>query len=199
MQDLILAALAADKKINLQRFDDEATGLQAMISAKIDLVGTGLLSSTARAEPQRPGKNYEGQVVLRELRRHRRAARLDRPAAVAQHLRLRHREQRRAQATISRKWRERRAALRHAADVSQALPDHEAPAPAQIMSEPEARGPEKSGEGYVCQFGSVWPELDKLLQGTWLTLLPVALTKDCSPRGPASPGALGQVSSSRAS
>ena len=34
MQDLILTPLAADKKINLQRFDDEATGLQAMIAGR---------------------------------------------------------------------------------------------------------------------------------------------------------------------
>jgi len=33
MQDLILTPQAAPKKINLMRFDDEATALQALISA----------------------------------------------------------------------------------------------------------------------------------------------------------------------
>jgi polar amino acid transport system substrate-binding protein len=66
MQDLILTPLAADKKINLQRFDDEATGLQAMISGQIDLVGTGLLVNRTLNRND-PGKNYEVKVVLREL------------------------------------------------------------------------------------------------------------------------------------
>ena len=66
MQDLILTPLAADKKINLQRFDDEATGLQAMIAGQIDLVGTGLLVNRTLNRND-PGKNYEVKVVLREL------------------------------------------------------------------------------------------------------------------------------------
>ncbi len=66
MQDLILTPLVADKKINLQRFDDEATGLQAMISGQIDLVGTGLLVNRTLNRND-PGKNYEVKVVLREL------------------------------------------------------------------------------------------------------------------------------------
>jgi polar amino acid transport system substrate-binding protein len=66
MQDLILTPLAGDKKINLQRFDDEATGLQAMISGQIDLVGTGLLVNRTLNRND-PGKNYEVKVVLREL------------------------------------------------------------------------------------------------------------------------------------
>src|SRR5882724_11138274 len=43
MQDLILTPQAAAKKINLMRFDDEATALQALVSGQIDVVGTGLL------------------------------------------------------------------------------------------------------------------------------------------------------------
>ena len=66
MQDLILTPLVAEKKINLQRFDDEATGLQAMISGQIDLVGTGLLVNRTLNRND-PGKNYEVKIVLRPL------------------------------------------------------------------------------------------------------------------------------------
>jgi polar amino acid transport system substrate-binding protein len=66
MQDLILTPLAGAKSINLQRFDDEATGLQAMIAGQIDLVGTGLLVNRTLNRND-PGKNYEVKVVLREL------------------------------------------------------------------------------------------------------------------------------------
>ena len=66
MQDLILTPQAADKKINLMRFDDEATGLQALISGQIDVVGTGLLVNRTLNRND-PGKNYEVKIVLREL------------------------------------------------------------------------------------------------------------------------------------
>jgi polar amino acid transport system substrate-binding protein len=66
MQDLILSPVAAGKGINLQRFDDEATGLQALISGQIDLAGTGLLVYRTLNRND-PGKNYEVKVVLREL------------------------------------------------------------------------------------------------------------------------------------
>jgi len=66
MQDLILTPVAQSKSINLMRFDDEATGLQAMISGQIDLVGTGLLVNRTLNRND-PGKNYEVKVVLREL------------------------------------------------------------------------------------------------------------------------------------
>ena len=66
MQDLILSPVASDKGINLQRFDDEATGLQALISGQIDLAGTGLLVYRTLNRND-PGKNYEVKVVLREL------------------------------------------------------------------------------------------------------------------------------------
>jgi polar amino acid transport system substrate-binding protein len=66
MQDLILTPVAAEKGINLMRFDDEATGLQAMISGQIDLVGTGLLVHRTLNRND-PGKNYEVKIVLREL------------------------------------------------------------------------------------------------------------------------------------
>ena len=54
------------QEINLQRFDDEATGLQALIAGQIDLVGTGLLVNRTLNRND-PGKNYEVKVVLREL------------------------------------------------------------------------------------------------------------------------------------
>ena len=66
MQDLILTPQAAAKKINLMRFDDEATALQAMISGQIDVVGTGLLVNRALNRND-PGKNYEVKIVLRPL------------------------------------------------------------------------------------------------------------------------------------
>jgi len=66
MQDLILTPVAAAKSINLQRFDDEATGLQALISGQVDLAGTGLLVYRTLNRND-PGKNYEVKVVLREL------------------------------------------------------------------------------------------------------------------------------------
>jgi polar amino acid transport system substrate-binding protein len=66
MQDLVLTPVAQAKSINLMRFDDEATGLQAMISGQINLVGTGLLVNRTLNRND-PGKNYEVKVVLREL------------------------------------------------------------------------------------------------------------------------------------
>jgi polar amino acid transport system substrate-binding protein len=66
MQDLILTPVATEKKINLMRFDDEATGLQAMISGQIDLVGTGLLVNRTLNRND-PGKDYQVKIVLREL------------------------------------------------------------------------------------------------------------------------------------
>ena len=66
MQDLILTPVAAAKSINLQRFDDEATGLQALISGQVDLVGTGLLVNRTLNRND-PGKDYEVKIVLREL------------------------------------------------------------------------------------------------------------------------------------
>ena len=41
MQDLMLTPIAQEKGFKLQRFDDEATELQALISGQIDLGGTG--------------------------------------------------------------------------------------------------------------------------------------------------------------
>jgi polar amino acid transport system substrate-binding protein len=66
MQDLILTPQAAAKKINLMRFDDEATALQAMVSGQIDVVGTGLLVYRTLNRND-PGKNYEVKIVLRPL------------------------------------------------------------------------------------------------------------------------------------
>jgi polar amino acid transport system substrate-binding protein len=66
MQDLVLSPVAADKGINLSRFDDEATALQAIISGQIDLVGTGLLVNRTLNRND-PGKDYEVKLVLRPL------------------------------------------------------------------------------------------------------------------------------------
>jgi polar amino acid transport system substrate-binding protein len=66
MQDLILTPVAGAKSINLLRFDDEATALQAMISGQIDLVGTGLLVNRTLNRND-PGKDYQVKIVLREL------------------------------------------------------------------------------------------------------------------------------------
>ncbi|HEY2871489.1 MAG TPA: transporter substrate-binding domain-containing protein [Reyranella sp.] len=66
MQDLILSPVAAAKGITLQRFDDEATGLQALISGQVDLTGTGLLVYRTLNRND-PGKDYSVKVVLREL------------------------------------------------------------------------------------------------------------------------------------
>ncbi len=66
MQDLMLTPVAAEKQINLMRFDDEATALQAMISGQVDLVGTGLLVNR-RLNRNDPGKDYQVKIVLRPL------------------------------------------------------------------------------------------------------------------------------------
>jgi polar amino acid transport system substrate-binding protein len=66
MQDLILTPQAAAKKINLMRFDDEATALQALVSGQVDVVGTGLLVNRTLNRND-PGKNYEVKIVLRPL------------------------------------------------------------------------------------------------------------------------------------
>lgn len=96
MQDLILTPQAAAKKINLMRFDDEATALQAMVSGQIDVRGHGP-AGQSHAEPQRPRQELRGQARTPSAAlRHRRPPRPDRAAAVAEHLRLHHQEQRRA-------------------------------------------------------------------------------------------------------
>jgi polar amino acid transport system substrate-binding protein len=66
MQDLILTPLAQDKGFTLQRFDDEATELQALIAGQIDLGGTGLLVNQ-RLNRNNPGKDYQVKMVLRPL------------------------------------------------------------------------------------------------------------------------------------
>lgn len=66
MQDLILTPLAQEKGFNLQRFDDEATELQALISGQVDLGGTGLLVNQT-LNRNNPGKDYQVKLVLRPL------------------------------------------------------------------------------------------------------------------------------------
>jgi polar amino acid transport system substrate-binding protein len=66
MQDLVLTPLADANGLNILRFDDEATELQALISGQIDIGGTGLLVNR-RLNRNDPGKDYEVKIVLRPL------------------------------------------------------------------------------------------------------------------------------------
>jgi polar amino acid transport system substrate-binding protein len=66
MQDLMLTPLAEEIGFDLQRFDDEATELQALISGQVDLGGTGLLVNQTLNRND-PGKEYEVKIVLRPL------------------------------------------------------------------------------------------------------------------------------------
>ena len=66
MQDLLLTPIAQPKGFQLQRFDDEATELQALIAGQIDLGGTGLLVNQ-RLNRNNPGKDYQVKIVLRPL------------------------------------------------------------------------------------------------------------------------------------
>jgi polar amino acid transport system substrate-binding protein len=66
MQDLVLTPLAEANGLNIMRFDDEATELQALISGQIDIGGTGLLVNR-RLNDSAPGKDYEVKIVLRPL------------------------------------------------------------------------------------------------------------------------------------
>jgi len=66
MQDLMLTPLAQGKGFTLQRFDDEATELQALIAGQVDLGGTGLLVNQ-RLNRNDPGKDYQVKILLRPL------------------------------------------------------------------------------------------------------------------------------------
>jgi polar amino acid transport system substrate-binding protein len=66
MQDLVLTPLADANGLNILRFDDEATELQALISGQIDIGGTGLLVNR-RLNRNDPGKDYQVKLVLRPL------------------------------------------------------------------------------------------------------------------------------------
>jgi polar amino acid transport system substrate-binding protein len=66
MQDLVLTPIADEIGFDLQRFDDEATELQALISGQVELGGTGLLVNQ-RLNQNDPGKDYEVKIVLRPL------------------------------------------------------------------------------------------------------------------------------------
>jgi polar amino acid transport system substrate-binding protein len=66
MQDLMLTPLVQEKGFTLQRFDDEATELQALISGQVDIGGTGLLVNQT-LNRNNPGKDYEVKIVLRPL------------------------------------------------------------------------------------------------------------------------------------
>ncbi len=66
MQDLMLTPLAQEKGFTLQRFDDEATELQALIAGQVDVGGTGLLVNQ-RLNRNDPGKDYQVKILLRPL------------------------------------------------------------------------------------------------------------------------------------
>jgi len=66
MQDLMLTPLAQEKGFTLQRFDDEATELQALIAGQVDLGGTGLMVNQ-RLNRNDPGKDYQVKILLRPL------------------------------------------------------------------------------------------------------------------------------------
>jgi polar amino acid transport system substrate-binding protein len=66
MQDLVLTPLAEANGLNIMRFDDKATKLQALIAGQIDIGGTGLLVNR-RLNRNDPGKDYEVKIVLRPL------------------------------------------------------------------------------------------------------------------------------------
>jgi polar amino acid transport system substrate-binding protein len=66
MQDLMLTPIANEKGFTLQRFDDEATELSALIAGQIDLGGTGLLVNQ-RLNRNNPGKDYQVKILLRPL------------------------------------------------------------------------------------------------------------------------------------
>jgi polar amino acid transport system substrate-binding protein len=64
-QDLVLTP-QAKPGTTIMRYDDEATGLQALISGQVDLAGTGMLVYRVLNRND-PGKNYEVKMVLRPL------------------------------------------------------------------------------------------------------------------------------------
>jgi polar amino acid transport system substrate-binding protein len=64
-QDLVLTE-SAPRSAEIMRFDDEATGLQALISGQIDLAGTGLLVHRSLNRND-PSKEYEVKLILRPL------------------------------------------------------------------------------------------------------------------------------------
>jgi ABC-type amino acid transport substrate-binding protein len=62
----MLTPIPQAKGFQLQRFDDEATELQALIAGQVDLGGTGLLVNQ-RLIRNNPGKDYQVKIVLRPL------------------------------------------------------------------------------------------------------------------------------------
>ena len=135
-QDLILTPQAPAEDQPHALSTTRRPALQALISGQIDVVGTGLLV-TRTLNRNDPGKNYEVKIVLRPLHFGigiRRGP--DRAAAVAEHLRLHHQEQRRArrdqpQVAASCRWSSSRSSDRRDRRVD-----------------------------YVFQFGVVWRDFD---------------------------------------
>jgi polar amino acid transport system substrate-binding protein len=63
VQDTILTE-ANIPNINIMRYDDEATAIQAMMSRQVDVLGTGTLVAQEMNKRQ-PGQNYETKYTLR--------------------------------------------------------------------------------------------------------------------------------------
>ncbi len=63
-QDIAVTRNATDATI--MRFDDDASGQQALITGQADVLGGGLLVPAALNKMD-PGKNYEQKIVLNEL------------------------------------------------------------------------------------------------------------------------------------
>ncbi|MBI3706348.1 MAG: transporter substrate-binding domain-containing protein [Proteobacteria bacterium] len=65
MQDIVLSQ-TAPQGANIMRFDNQAMGVQALISGQVDLAGTGMLAYQILNRDD-PGKNYETKLILRPL------------------------------------------------------------------------------------------------------------------------------------
>jgi polar amino acid transport system substrate-binding protein len=65
MQDIVLSQVAP-KDANIMRFDDQTTGVQALLSGQVDMAGVGMLYYQL-LNRDHPGKQYETKLVLRPL------------------------------------------------------------------------------------------------------------------------------------
>jgi polar amino acid transport system substrate-binding protein len=66
MQDIVLTK-DAPKGVEIMRFDDQATAVQALISGQVDLSGSSMLAYQV-LNRNNPGKDFETKLVLRSLR-----------------------------------------------------------------------------------------------------------------------------------
>jgi polar amino acid transport system substrate-binding protein len=65
MQDIVLSQVAP-KDANIMRFDDQTTGVQALIAGQVDMAGVGMLYYQI-LNRDNPGKQYETKLILRPL------------------------------------------------------------------------------------------------------------------------------------